>query len=285
MAEMPEETIVEEPMTEEESDAQLVDKVAKMLHPEDTPAEKAETPAPEAEEPVEDEEETAEPIEFTDELKSRVEQAGLDQELAEQLHKSGQLNGILRAIDKKIVDYVQSQEKSAEEGQREKEPQSKEETPALDPETYDEVIIQRDALHQKRIDALEAKLDALLQDRQSEFDEWFDGVITQLGGDVNNQDDCQAIFRMYGSLCHGFGIDPESKNVGMASRAYEQVHPEKEAKRKVDRLRDAEGKFLSKSPAKEPPPSRRMTEEESHDALVARVTGYLKEQGVQMYGY
>jgi len=290
MADMPEDDAVvvdEEPITEEQAHEELVSKVTKLLEPEETPDVESEKPGDEPEETAEGEDEKEEPVELDEQLQSRVKQAGLTEETAKQLHQSGQLNEILTAFDRQIVQYVQSkQEPAKDQGQREQQPPPDEkELPALDPEVYDEAIVKRDAHHKQRIDALEARLEELLSQQQSGFDDWFDGMITQLGGNVNDTDKCQETFKVYGSLCQAFGTDPASCDEAMARRAYDVVHPEKLAKKTVDRLRDAEGKFLSKSPAAKGVPAKQVTDEQVHDELVANVANYLKEQGVQMSGY
>ena len=53
----------------------------------------------------------------------------------------------------------------------------------------------------------------------------------------------------------------------------------------VDRLRDAEGKFISSAKPRGAPPAKDATDDEVHDQLVSNVTSYLKKEGVQMSGY
>jgi len=290
MPEMPEDdaVIVHDEMTEEQAREDLVAKVAKIVEPEETPAEEAEIPGEKPEEPAEGEIEVPE---FTDELKSRAKQAGLSEDVAQQLHQSGQLREIITAFNTKLVEYVQSKEESKDEGQREQAPPPKDqEMPALDPDVYDEAIIKRDAWQTKRIDALEAQLQELLQERQQggpEFDQWVDESITKLGGNPKDEEDCQRVFRVYGNLCQAFGIDPAKQVFDVMDQAYDVVHPEKLARKTVNRLRDSQGKFMSPTPSKSAgaPPLKPQTDEERHEALVARVRAYGKEQGIQWSGY
>lgn len=284
---MPEDdaVIVEEPVTEEQANDELVEKVTKLLHAEDTPDEPSEKPAEEAEDTGE-----AEVPEFTDELKSRAQRAGLSDEMAQQLHQSGQLREIITAMNTKLNEYVQSKNTEEDKGQREEEPQPKDqEPPDLDPDVFPEEYIQRDAYFKQRIGELEAMFNRFVQAQEQggpEFDNWVDESITKLGGNPKDEDDCQQIFKVYENLCQAFGIDPKSQAFDVMDQAYDVVHPEKMARKTVDRLRDSEGKFISpKSASKGGPPPKPPTEEEAHDALVSRVTTYLKEQGVQMSGY
>jgi hypothetical protein len=278
---------VEEKITEE-----LVEKVTKLVDPEETPDEKSEEPGVEPEATADEGEvEKEEVAEISEQLQSRAKGLGLTDDLAQRLHQSGQLEETLAAFDRRMIDHVQSkQEPAKDEGQRETQPPPKDQdVPALDPETYDEAIVKRDEYQTKRIDALEAKLEEVLAERQSGFDEWFDGVLTELGVDTNDNDKCQSVFKAYGAICEAFGTEPGARDRAMAERAYGAMYPQDVFKQKqqktVDRLRDAQGKFLSKSPAKGGPPPKEATEEEVNEQLLSNVTAYLKEQGVQMSGY
>jgi hypothetical protein len=74
----------------------------------------------------------------------------------------------------------------------------------------------------------------------------------------------------------------------MVKRAHAAMYPQEVFKEKqrqtVDRLRDAQGKFLSSSSSKGGPPPKNATDEEVTEQLVSNVTSYLKEQGVEMSG-
>ena len=69
----------------------------------------------------------------------------------------------------------------------------------------------------------------------------------------------------------------------MAAMFPEEVFKQAQ-KQTVDRLRDAEGKFLSSSRSGGAPPDKAQTEEECHSQLVSNVASYLKKEGVQMSG-
>ena len=96
------------------------------------------------------------------------------------------------------------------------------------------------------------------------------------------------LFRAYQAICLTHDADPNDCNPEWGKRAMAAMFPEevfKQAQRQtIDRLRDAEGKFLSSSRSKGSPPDKNATPEEVHDQLVSNVTAYLKKQGVQMSG-
>ena len=278
---------------EEQEDSALAKKVAKLLDPE-TPDEKSEEPGQEPEATA-DEGEGEKEVEIDEKLQSRAKQAGLTDEVAKQLHESGQLKEVLTAFNRKMVEYVQSKEEPAkEEGKREETPPPKdqEEVPALDPDVYDEAIVKRDQYQTnliseqaKRLEALESQFQQYREEQEGTFDGWMDGVIADLGGNVNDADKCQETWKFYQSLCLFNGANPYSQNRDLAEQAFEATHPEVKAKKTVDRLRDAEGKFLSSQPSKQAPPAKRPTDDEVHEDLVAKVAGYLKEQNVETSGY
>jgi len=285
--------LVNEPMTEEESNDKLVADVTKMLHPEEVSEEAPEeTPDTESEKPGEEPEMTVpeDEGEMDEGLKSRIKGAGLPEDLAQRLHQSGQLEETLAAFDRRMIDHVQSKQEKPAKDEKPKEKESDDqEVPALDPEVYDEALIKRDAYQQQRIDALESQLEQLMTQAQSGFDEWFDGALAKQGVDTNDDDKCQAVYQAYTAICDAFGKPPGVKDEAMVQRAYAAMFPQDVFKQKqrqtVDRLRDAQGKFLSQPPAKKAPPSKQASDEEVHENLVANVSAYLKEQGVQMSGY
>ena len=282
-------TIVhDDPVTaEEKADEEITAKVAAMLNPEDTPDTESEKPAEQAE-AAEGEDET-EVVEIDKQLLSRANVAGLSEDLTQRLHQTGQLEETLAAFDRGLIERFQKEETPKEEVKpKEAPPPKDQEVPALDPETYDEAIVKRDAYQTQRIDSLEQQLQDLIRERESGFDEWMDGTLRELGVDTKDEEKCQAVFRAYGAMCDAFGAQPYARDKGMVERAHAAMYPQDVFKQKqkqtVDRLRDAQGKFLSKSPAKAPP-KKQMTPEESDNELLANVTNYLKEQGVQMSGY
>ena len=230
---------------------------------------------------------------LSQELQSRVKGAGLTDDLAERLRQSGQLEETLAAFDRSMIQYVQSKESTEEEppkekGQREKPRPTDEEVPALDPDVYDEDLVKRDAYQQSRIDALEARLEELMEGQQGGFDEWFDGILTDLGVDTADNEKCQEVFKAYGAMCNAFGANYNARDKAMVQRAYAAMYPQdvfkQQQRQTVDRLRDAQGKFLTSSISKGGPPPKGATDDEVHEQLVSNVGAYLKEQGVQMSG-
>lgn len=297
----------DEPVDEEKIHADLVKDVTKLLakneqkdesEPGDSPEKTGESP----EDPPKGESEKEKPEDSAaaeksigKDLQSRAKEAGLSEALAEKLHQSGQLEETLAAIDRKMIDFVQSRQAPKEDPKGEtKEPkddaksESDQEVPALDPELFDEELVKRDAYQQKRIDALEAKLATVLEGQSEGFDEWFDGQLSELGMDTTDNAKCQAVFKTFGAVCDAFGKSPTAKNADMVRRAYTATYPDEVIKQKsqqtVDRLRDASGKFLTPSKTQGGPPTKPKTPEERHDKLVSDVGAYLKKQGVEMSG-
>ena len=297
--------VVDDQQKAETSHKELVGKVSKMLgrdewgdQKDDAKSGVTDEPDPvstaaetKTEETPTDEKSEVEPVGA--DLQARAEKAGLTSEQAEKLHQNGLLEETLAAFDRTLVERFQaekSEEKKPDVKSEEEETDSSktEETPDLDPDIYDEEIVKRDKYHKQRIDSLESQLEMLLQEREDAFEEWFDGVLTEMGYDTKDEEKCQRTFKAYKGLCEANDISPEKRDKALAERAHAAMFPE-DVKRKtqtetVKRLRDAEGKFLPPSNPKGAPPQREMTPDESHDALVSNVTSYLKKQGVQMSG-
>ncbi len=285
---------------EEKADAKLAEDVAKMLDkptvedgakPDEEKPSKAQKPKDE------------EPADLGDELQARAEGAGMSKDLAQRLHQTGQLEETLAAFDRRLIERFQSEETEEKEEpkRREKPPPTadQEDAPELDPDLYDEAIVKRDAHYKGRIDALEAQVAELLQREQGAFDKRFDRMVDGLGhedlfgkGDSvpkDKQAKRDILFRAYEAVCQAYGVDPTECNPQWGERAaLAAMFPDavfKQAQRQtVDRLRDAEGKFLSSSKPRGAPPAKELTEEESDAQLVSSVTAYLKKQGVQMSG-
>jgi hypothetical protein len=294
----------------------LVSNVTKMLEGDDaskdTPGSalrEPETPAspkkPEADgdeaEAAESEPDSAQAL--SEDLQARVKVAGLSDELAQQLHQSGQLEETLAAFDRSLIQYVQSKAEPDDEPdtpvtkpdeqqqnkQRAEDPKSSDDDiPPLDPELYDEALVKRDAYQQRRIDMLEAKLEALLEQQHDGFDEWFDGALSDLGVDIQDESKCQKVYKAYSAMCDAFGASTNARDTAIVQRAYAAMYPQEVFRQKqqqtVDRLRDAQGKFLTSPRTQGAPPPREATPEEVNDRLVHDVTAYLKDQGVQMSG-
>lgn len=293
-------TVVHDEHDEEKAHADLVANVSKRLgrdeYGEPTVSKSDETPPSEAKEAddskAQDEKKDEQKPVLSKDTLERAEKAGLSQALAESLHQSGQLDQTLAAFDRVLVERFQSTE-TEKPKRRDAEPsqedaKAEDDVPDLDPDVYDEEIVKRDKFHKQRIDQLEAKLGELLQERQEAFDNWFDGTLTELGYDIADEDKCQKTFKAYQGICQAHGIDPSSRNQQMVERAHAAMFPDEVTKKAqqqtVDRLRDAEGKFLSSSKPKGAPPSKDATDEEVHDQLVSNVTSYLRKRGVQMSG-
>jgi hypothetical protein len=291
-------TVVHDEAAEEKAHDELVADVTKMLDkteekPDEGSEEDETQPAAETGEGAKEEPSKDEPEELSQELQTRAEGAGVSKELAQRLHQSGQLEETLAAFDRRMIEHVQANSKddTKEEpkGEREEKPPPKDQdVPALDPDVYDEDLAKRDAYHQQRIDALEAQVAELVGDRERGFDNWFDGVLEEMGYDVADEEKCQKTYKAYHGLCEAHGVTPESRDKSIAERAHAATFPEevfkKAQQQTVDRLRDAEGKFLSSPKSKGGPPPKDATDEEVHEQLVSNVTAYLKEKGVQMSG-
>jgi hypothetical protein len=275
-------TIVHDEAAEEKGHAELVDKVAKML--DKTPGDKPEMPGePEEPAPVKGEKVAAK---WEPDVETRLKGAGISEELAQRLQESGHLDETLAAFDRRMIEYVQSKQETPDKDDqgREKEPSPKD-VPALDPEVYDEVIVARDAAQTKRIEALESLVEKLVSEQGDTFDQWFDGILEELGCNTSDNDKCQAIFKAYGAVCEAFGESPTSRDKGMVKRAYAAMYPQDVFKKQVARMRDSEGKFVTSPASRGGPPPKGASDEEVQAHLLSRVTSYLKEQNVQMSGY
>lgn len=303
-------TVVHDEAPEEKAHDQLVSNVTKMLDDTEKQPDRGseeteqteEQPAGETGEGAKEKPSKDEPEDLSQELQTRAEGASISKELAQRLHQSGQLEETLAAFDRRMIEHVQAKSKDETKdepkGEREEKPPPKDQdVPALDPDVYDKdlwdedahkELTNRDAYHQQRIDALHAQVQELIGQREGAFDEWFDGALTDLGFDTADNDKCQAVFKAYGAICDAFGKNPNAGDKAMVERAYVAMFPEevfKQAQRQaVDRLRDAQGKFLSSSRSKGGPPPKDATDEEVHEQLVSNVGAYLKEQDVQMSG-
>jgi hypothetical protein len=259
-----------------------VDKGAQMLN--ETPGETPETPG-KPEEPAPDKGEKV-AAKWEPDVETRLKGAGISDELAQRLKESGHLDETLAAFDRRMIEYVQSkQETPAKDDKgRDKDP-SPEDVPELDPEVYDEVIVARDAAQTKRIEALESLVEKLVGEQGDTFDQWFDGVLEELGCNTSDNDKCQAVFKAYGAVCEAFGASPTSRDKGIVKRAYAAMYPQDVFKKQVARMRDSEGKFVTSPASRGGPPPKGASDEEVQAHLLSRVTSYLKEQNVQMSGY
>jgi hypothetical protein len=280
-------TIVNDEQTPEQSHDELVAKVAKKLNRDEwgTDLEESEAKSEDKTEETPSKKKDEKPV-LSKELQARAEKAGFDKELVERLHQSGQLEDTLSAFDRLTITRTQAEPEKTET----KEPveDQEEEYPDLDPDVYDEEIVKRDRYHKQRIDALQEQIDLLLSDRQYAFEQWMDGVLSELGYDIEDVEKCQKTFKAYKGLCEANGVSPEKRDKALVERAHAAMFPE-EVKQQtqretINRLRDAEGKFLS-STKSGAPPQKQLSSEESHEQLVSNVAAYLKKNGVKMNGY
>ena len=299
--------VVNDEQKAETSRQELVDKVSKALgrdewgdkkddaksgvtdepNPQSTAAEtKTEETPPEAKPEGEDTAKADKPA-LDAALQARAEKAGLSQDQAERLNQGGLLAETLTAFDKVLVERFQAEKPEKKEPVTEAEEET-EEMPELDPDIYDEEIIKRDRYHKSRIDNLESQLEGLLQDRQDAFDGWLDGSLTELGYDIKDEQKCQKTFKAYKGLCEANDVSPEKRDKALLERAHAAMYPEdvkkQEQQATINRLRDAEGKFLSSTRTSGEPPQRDLTPDEANDQLVSKVTSYLKKKGVEMSG-
>jgi hypothetical protein len=105
------------------------------------------------------------------------------------------------------------------------------------------------------------------------------------------QENRDALYSAYEAVCAVKGVRPEGRIETLVKFALDaefgkqdQERLEQESKKKKqDRMRDTDGKFVSSETGKGNPPPRGATEEEVHEQLVSNVASYLKEQGVQMW--
>ena len=145
--------------------------------------------------------------------------------------------------------------------------------------------MKRDAYHKQRIDALETQVAELYEERRVAFDKRFDGMVDGMGHEdlfgkgatapKDKQANRESLFRAYQTVCQVHDVDPIDCDPQWGNRALAAMFPDEVSKKAqqqtVDRLRDAEGKFLSSSPAKGTVPAKGATEEELDQQLVAEV--------------
>jgi hypothetical protein len=298
--------VVSDAVDEEANDNKLVEDVTKLLEePGEVPEEKPGEDEPE-EQPGEVPEEG-----LDTEVQARAEAAGISRELAEKLNQTGHLEETITAIDKNLIERFSTKPEKVSKVEDQKQtverpfddpPKSlkplKDYVDADGEHSYDDVLIERDEYHQSRIDSLEAQLTEFAQSRESDFDKRFDHMVDELGYDdvfgagtsvsEDNQAKRDTLFKAYQAICQAYDVNPNEANPQFGKRALAAMFPDEvvrqSQKKTVDRLRDAEGKFLTSSKPKGTPPQKDMTEDESYDHLVSKVTSYLKEQGAQLSG-
>lgn len=303
--------VVNDVVDDEANNDKLVEDVTKLLeNPGEKPDEKpGESPD---EVPGENPEDEPDAEELDSEVQARAEAAGISRELAEKLYQAGHLDETIAAIDKKLIDRFSSQPEKVDK--KEVDQVQTVERPVDEPQKtlkplkdyvdddgerlYDDVLIERDEFHQSRIDSLEAQLTELVELRNDDFDSRFDSMVDELGyeeifgkGDSvteENQAKRDDLFKAYQAICNVYDASPNKIDIKMGRSAFAVMYPDEIVKRSqkktVDRLRDSEGKFLNSSKPKGAPPEQGLTEEESNDYLVSKVSSYLKEQGVRMSG-
>ncbi len=302
-------------VAEEKAHDELVAKVTKRLDKDkkgdahdDKPAGE---PAGEGEEETPSEEEPSEKS-LSKKLQTRAKAANISDDLAQTLHQYGQLEETLAASDRTLIDRfsdAETQPKADEDPKsgdddsaKPKKPTDQKSLPELDPEVYGEELVERDKQQverdkqqMQRMDSLESLVADLLE---GDFSEKFDVMVDAMGhedlfgkGDSvpeDKQANRDTLLKAYEAVCQMHDVDPRKCKAEWAERAMAAMFPKevfKQAqKQTVDRLRNAEGKFLSSSASKGAPPAKAETEEEANDALVSKVDAYYKKHGIDTRG-
>jgi hypothetical protein len=263
------------------------------------------------------------PAELSQDVQTRAEAAGIPKDLAERLHQSGQLEETIAAFDRRMIEHVQAQSEEKTEDtpkdqeRREQPPPPKkdqDDVPVLDSEAYDEDVWDEDARkdlqkrdahnqrlidhNQRRVDVLEAQITELLNAQDAAFEQRFDTAIDDLGHESlfgkgpsvpeDKQANRETLCEAYQALCSFNGINPNACDSQWVQRALGAVFREevfkKAQQQTVDRLRDAEGRFLPSSKPRGALPPKGATDEEIHDQLVSNVSALMKKRGVQWSG-
>ena len=97
------------------------------------------------------------------------------------------------------------------------------------------------------------------------------------------------LFTAYKAVCKVYDVDPQKCNEEWATLALAAKFPKEVAKQSqkqtVDRMRNAEGKFLTSSKPRGAPPAKVATEEEAQNELYSKAAAKFKEWGVSTSGY
>ena len=255
--------------------------------------------------------EVVKPDEFNQATKDRANAAGIPEELALRLHQSGLLDESLAAFDRRAIESASKDSKP--KATEPPEAKAKAETkptdrngeegvlPPLDPDQFDEVLVKRDAFYQKQIAELKNQVAALSQSTESvakqrddQFQRWFVKEVSGLkntnlfgNGDAvedgTQRTNRQTLCDGYERICIAHGVDPYDCNPEMLHRAYPAMFPKevfKAAQRDtVERLRNAEGKFVNstRSSGSVPSSSKRKTQEEVDAEMLRKVEGIMKK--------
>ena len=246
------------------------------------------------------------PVELIQALRDRAGEAGIPEDLAQRLHQSGLLEESLAAFDRQSIERARGSKQDLKEPPKKKEePKGSDrggegdELPALDPELFDEALVKRDETYRKQLSELRAQVaqlsqrsDVTTQQRDGKFQQWFAENVKGLGNaklfgdgeiakDSSEHKNRQSLCDGYERICEARGVDPYDCHVELLKRAYPALFPTevfKDAQREtVQRLRDAEGKFIQPTRSSGSPPSKkRETQEERDEALVKKVEGIMK---------
>ena len=258
---------------------------------------------------------TDKPEELSQAVKDRAKEAGISEELAGRLHQSGLLDESLAAFDRLVIERFTA---SQAEPETTPEPKRDEQKPPpavkdqarhgaelepLDADEYGEELAKRDRIMRGQIAELTAQVQQLTQhagntqDRATaDFEDWFEAEVAGLGneelfgsGSIESlpqqsplRQNRETLMRAYLGVCQGFRMDPMKRHKQAVERALNAMFSKdivKQAQRKtVDRLRSAEGQFVSpaRSGGEMPEARKAQTPEERRAALVADVASYLK---------
>jgi len=294
--------MVEDALDRQEKDnAELVGKVERILAGEKAEGEEPKQEAGGKEDsPAEGADEG--PEELSQAVKDRAKEAGVSDALVRRLHQTGLLEESLAAFDRQLIESQRQTRKPAEKPPTEEAGPDRlggdQPPPALDADAYDEELVKRDAFFQKRIDELESQLKqlsglagGLAKQRDQRFQDWFSGQVAGLsspdlfGNGLPSEGSPQSrnwdtLLQGYEGFCVARGLDPYDCHPESLRRAYPAMFSEhvfkdaeKTAQRKVvDRLRDAEGRFVNSArPSGRPPAKRLATPEEDEADLLREV--------------
>lgn len=273
--------LVEEEARAEEKHEQFVEEVDKLLKKGDTQkTEKSTGEKSHQDESTEDE--AQQPDALSQAAKDRASDAGISGDLAERLHQQGLLEEMLAAADRKAIQGLEK--KQPQDGEKSDHGDGANDESSLDPELFDEQLVKRDRAVQSRIERLESMLEKVLGgfDRQSssQVQSWVRKSSQSLG--ELNAAETTELEDGYRRICEAYGVEPAICDDSMLQRAYAAIFPDKVFKKAqrdtVDRLRNAEGKFLGSKGSSGKPPAKKqsLSEEERHEELVAEVDAYLK---------
>jgi hypothetical protein len=258
-------------ISEEEQEArraELVAKVAKVVA------------EPQKKQPGNDDRSAAEgkvetPDELSQAMKDRATEAGIPEGLVPRLLENGLLEETLAAFDRKLIE--QAKTGSKQDGKPDEKGKAKPDSDGgeigLDPDEFDERLV-------KAFSALQAKIDGLAKSEGGgdRFQKWFDGEVAKLKNEklFSDAKNRELLRDGYERICEVRGVKPDECHDDLLRRAYPAMFQDevfKAAQREtVQRLRDAQGRFILPTKASgKPPGKRQLSEGERHDALISKV--------------